>query len=161
MVSKMTNPGKQTKTKRGIILRIFTESSKSQSWLNLIGYAIHIFLLLFFLLTGLESAFNIVENFFKNASYEIWLIFILIPVGLAIMACAISYKFKKIGLKLFKFVIAGLMGLGLGLGLYAILDKTGVLAIQYGTLIGFFIILTFSLILGIISLFFPLNTKKE
>ena len=161
MVSKMTKKDIQTKSERGNLFRLFTKPSKSQSWLNLIGYSILSFLLLFFLLAGLESASDKVEDFFKNASYEIWLIFILIPIGLAIIAFAISYKFDKIGLKLFKFAIAGIHGFILGLGLYAILDITGILAIRYGSLIGFFITLAFSLILGTISLFFPLNTKTE
>ena len=160
MDSKMTKTNKQTKTERGIIFRIFTESSKSQSWLNLISYSLLSFLLLFFLLAALEEAFDKVEDFFKSASYAFWPICILIATSIAVIAFIISYKFEKIRLKLFKFSIAGFLGFGLGLGLFAILDTNNMLA-QYGTLIGFFITLAFSLILGIITLFFPLNTKKE
>ncbi|MHA1419711.1 MAG: hypothetical protein ACTSPO_12395 [Candidatus Heimdallarchaeaceae archaeon] len=159
----MTEKNKQTKSERGKLFQLFTKPSKSQSWINLISYAILSFMLLFFLLAGLESSFDTVEDFFKSANYEIWLIFIfiLIPIGLAMFAFAISYKFEKIGLKLFKFSIAGIIGSILGLGLYAILDTSSVLSFQHGTLIGSFIILAFSLILGTISLFFPLNTKNE
>lgn len=159
MVSKMTEQNKQTKSERGNLFQLFTKPSRSQSWINLISYAILSFILLFFLLAGLESSFDTVEDFFKNASYEIWLI--LIPIGLALFAFAISYKFDEIGLKLFKFSIAGIIGFILGLGLYIILDTTSVLSFQHGTLIGSCIILAFSLILGTISLFFPLNTKTE
>ena len=161
MVSKIKKTNKQTKTERGIIIRLFTESSKSQIWLNLISYSLLSFLLLFVLLAALESAFDKVEDFFKNAGYAFWLICILTATSIAAIAFIISYKFEKIRLKLFKFSIAGLLGFGLGFGLYAILDTTTNILKQYGTLIGFFIILAFSLILGTISLFFPLNTKKE
>ena len=161
MVSKMTKQDIQTKSERGNLFRLFTKPSRRQSWINLICYSLLSFLLLFFLLAGLESASDKVEDFFKNASYEIWLIFILIPVGLAMFAFVISYRFDKIGLKLFKFAIAGIFGFILGSGLYTILYTTSVLAIRYGTLIGSFITLAFSLILGTISLFFPLNTNKE
>ena len=161
MVSKMTEQNKQTKSERGKLFQLFTKPSRSQSWLNLISYAILSFILLFFLLAGLESSFDTVEDFFKNASYEIGLIYILIPIGLAMFAFAISYKFDKIGLKLFKFSIAGIIGFILGLGLLLILNTTSVLSFQHGTLIGSFIILAFSLILGTISLFFPLKTKTE
>ncbi len=160
MVSRMTKSNKQTKSKKRVFLRLFTEPSKSQIWLNLISYSLLSLLLLFILLVALESASDKVEDFFKNASYASWLICILIPLSIATIAFVISYEFEKIRLKLFKFSIAGLMGFGLGFGLSAILDTTGVLT-QYGTLIGFFITLAFSLILGTISLFFPLNTKNE
>ena len=161
MVRRMTKTNTQTKSEKRVLFRLFTEPSKSQIWLSLISYSILSFLLLSFLLTALESASDRVEDFFKIAGYEIWLIYILIPICFATIAFIISYKFEKIRLKLFKFSIAGLMGLGLGLGLFTILYTTGVLAIRFGTLIGFFIILTFSLILGTISLFFPLKTKNE
>ncbi|MEE9410651.1 MAG: hypothetical protein V3V41_06965, partial [Candidatus Heimdallarchaeota archaeon] len=145
MVSRMTKSNKQTKSEKRVLFRLFTEPSKSQIWLNLISYSLLSLFLLFFLLTGLEGAFDKVEDFFKIASYEIWLIFILIPIGFATIAFVISYKFEKIRLKLFKFSIAGLMGFGLGFGLFTILYTTRVLTIRFGTLIGFFIILTFSL----------------
>ena len=160
MVSKMTKTNTQTKTERGIILRIFTESHKSQSWINLITFSILSFFLLFFLLVALESAFDD-WDFFKNESYEFWLIYILIPISIVTIVFIISYKFEKIRLKLFKFSIAGLLGLGLGFGLYAILDTTTNVLTQFGTLIGFFITLAFSLILGTISLLFPLKTKND
>jgi len=149
---------KETQDKKTFFSEVFSPHSKYLSYFGLVSFFLLFFLIEFFLLTGLESASNAVEDFFEIVSTSvIWLIFLGVPLVLSLVIFSLTFNKPRAKFISFILSISGLVGFGIGYGimalLYDILPGT-----KYMDLIAFSIVLVPTLLLS--SIFTVIAIKK-
>lgn len=155
----MTDLTKERRDKKSFFSEMFSPRSKYLSLIGLVSFFFLFFLLEFFLLIGLESASNATENFFEIITTTVlWLIYTIIPLVLTLIIFAFTFNKPKAKFISFIFSITGLIGIGIGFGIMAVLYDKVLPSNKYIDLIAFFIILGPSVILS--SIFTVITVKK-
>jgi len=96
---------------------------KFSPWISAILILIYSVTLQFLLITSMESAFDIVEDFFEQWSSSLLLIEIPIPLILAVIFYYYSQQSRSQNINLFLFSITALGLAVLGIVIYVILDQ--------------------------------------
>ena len=124
---------------------------KFSPWISAILILIYSVTVQFLLVAGMESAFDVVEDFFKQWSSSWILIEIPIPLILAVIFYTYSQHSRSQNINLFLFSIAALGATVLGIIIYIILDQFPIHG-QYTNLIFSLTITTISLIFAFVAL---------
>ena len=124
---------------------------KFSPWISAIIILIYSVTLQFLLITGMESAFDVVEDFFKQWSSSWILIEIPIPLILAAVFYYYSQHSKSQNINLFLFSITALGATVLGIVIYIILDQFPIHG-QYTNFIFSLTITTVSIIFAVAAL---------
>ncbi|MHA1482374.1 MAG: hypothetical protein ACTSQC_00400 [Candidatus Heimdallarchaeaceae archaeon] len=124
---------------------------KFSPWISAIIILIYSVTVQFLLITSMESAFDVVEDFFKQWSSSWILIEIPIPLILAAVFYYYSQHSKSQNINLFLFSITALGATELGIVIYIILDQFPIHG-QYTNFIFSLIITTISIIFAVAAL---------
>lgn len=155
----MTDITKERRDKKSFFSEVFSPQSKYLSLIGLVTLFFLFFLLEFFLLIGLESTSNVIENFFENNTTAVlWSIYIIIPLVSSLIIFAFTFNKPKVKFISFIFSITGLIGIGIGFGIMAVLYDKVLPSNKYIDLIAFSIILGPSVLLS--SIFTVITVKK-
>ena len=124
---------------------------KFSPWISAILILIYSVTVQFLLVVGMESAFDVVEDFFKQWSSSWILIEIPIPLILAVIFYYYSQHNRSQNINLFLFSITTLGTTVLGIVIYIILNQFPIHG-QYTNLIFSLTITTISLIFAFVAL---------
>ncbi|MHA1667654.1 MAG: hypothetical protein ACTSX6_13935 [Candidatus Heimdallarchaeaceae archaeon] len=155
----MTDITKKQGTEETFFSKVFSPKSKYLSWFELVTFFFLFFLIEFFLIAGLESAFYKIEDFFETISSAImWLILIIIPLILSLIIFAFAFHKPKTKFIAFIYSITGLFGIVIGFGIMTALYNKVLPNNKYIDIIAFSIILGSCLIFS--SIFTVITIKK-
>ncbi|MHA1201447.1 MAG: hypothetical protein ACTSQ4_02880, partial [Candidatus Heimdallarchaeaceae archaeon] len=126
-------------------------SVKFSPWISAITILIYSITVQFLLITSMESAFDVVEDFFEQWSSSWLLIEIPIPLILAVIFYTYSQHSRSKNINLFLFSITALGTTALGIVIYIILEQFPIHG-QYTDFIFSLTMTTISLIFAVVAL---------
>ena len=135
---------------------------KTPPWISAVLALVYTVTLVFLLLTSMESAFDFVENFFKQMPNSVWFFEVPIPLICALLVYYGAQHSQKRSLNILVFMSSALGIVLIGISVYFILSKYSIiLNNSKADFIFFLMLLTISLIIAISSIFVTKFIKKK
>ena len=135
---------------------------KTPPWISAVLALVYTVTLVFLLLTSMESAFDFVEDFFKQMPNGVWFFEVPIPIICALFVYYGAQHSQKRSLNILVFTSSALGIVAIGIGVYFILDKYSIiLNNSEADFIFFLILLATSLIIAIGSIFVMKFIRKK
>ena len=135
---------------------------KTPPWISAVLALVYTVTLVFLLLTSMESAFDFVEDFFKQMPNGVWFFEVPIPIICALLVYYGAQHSQKRSLNILVFTSSALGIVAIGIGVYFILDKYSIiLNNSEADFIFFLILLATSLIIAIGSIFVMKFIRKK
>ncbi|TET78096.1 MAG: hypothetical protein E3J43_05095 [Candidatus Heimdallarchaeota archaeon] len=135
---------------------------KIPPWISAVLALIYTVTLVFLLLTSMESAFDFVEDFFKQMPNGVWFFEVPIPIIFALLVYYGAQHSQKRSLTILVFISSALGIIAIGIGVYFILYKYSIiLNNSKADFIFFLILLAISLIIATGSIFVTKFIRKK
>ncbi|MCG3257614.1 MAG: hypothetical protein KAU62_16035 [Candidatus Heimdallarchaeota archaeon] len=135
---------------------------KTPPWISAVLALVYTVTLVFLLLTSMESAFDFVEDFFKQMPNGVWFFEVPIPIICALLVYYGAQHSQKRSLNILVFTSSALGIVAIGIGVYFILDKYSIiLNNSEADFIFFLILLATSLIIAIGFIFVMKFIRKK
>ncbi|MCE7749493.1 MAG: hypothetical protein GPJ51_13985 [Candidatus Heimdallarchaeota archaeon] len=135
---------------------------KTPPWISAVLALVYTVTLVFLLLTSMESAFDFVEDFFKQMPNGVWFFEVPIPIICALFVYYGAQHSQKRSLNILVFMSSALGIVAIGIGVYFILDKYSIILNNSDAdFIFFLILLATSLIIAIGSIFVMKFIRKK
>ncbi len=135
---------------------------KTPPWISAVLALVYTVTLVFLLLTSMESAFDFVEDFFKQMPNGVWFFEVPIPIICALFVYYGAQHSQKRSLNILVFMSSALGIIAIGIGVYFILSKYSIiLNNSKADFIFFLILLAISLIIAIGSIFITKFIRKK
>jgi uncharacterized membrane protein YbhN (UPF0104 family) len=135
---------------------------KTPPWISAVLALVYTVTLVFLLLTSMESAFDFVEDFFKQMPNGVWFFEVPIPIIFALLVYYGAQHSQKRSLTILVFMSSALGIVAIGIVVYFVLyEYSIVLNNSKADFIFFLILLATSLIIAIGSIFITKFIKKK